>query len=164
MPDYRLDTDIFIESRKGPYGFDIAPGFWAVIEQKARDGVVASSTLVYDEICAGDDDLVEWVKARRALVFREPDPAVQHAYRLIAAYVVSNHDATAATVFLGGADPWLIAHAKAHGGAVVTRETRAIPGAGKVKIPNICQAFEVPVVDVYEMLRRLRVSLNWQAS
>ena len=33
MPEYWLDSNIFIEGKKGPYGFDIAPRFWVLIDE-----------------------------------------------------------------------------------------------------------------------------------
>ena len=59
----------------------------------------------------------------------------------------------AKTQFLGGADPFLIAYAVAHGHTVVTDEI-LIPGELKrVKIPAVCQQFAVPCTSPFEMLR-----------
>jgi hypothetical protein len=158
MPDYWLDADVFIESRKGPYDFQIAPGFWELLRQKAGEGAIASTITVYDEILKGTDELVDWVKQQQDDfgMFLEPDDEVQAAFREIANYVQANYDIDKARTFLGGADPWLIAHAKAKGGIVVTFEaaSRSI-GARKVKIPNVCLEFDVVVKNTYGMLKEL---------
>ena len=56
MPDYWLDSDSLIQTKNGPYGFDIAPTFWNFIEQKMNEGVIASSIMVYGELENGDED------------------------------------------------------------------------------------------------------------
>jgi hypothetical protein len=160
VSDYWLDANTFIESMKGPYGFDIAPGFWAAIDRKAREGIVTSCTLVYEELLNGDDELVQWSRDRKQILFVEPDEAVQGCFRQIADHVNENYDRVQADRFLAGADPWIIACAKAHGGTVVTREKRVPVGSRKAKVPNVCDHFGVACLDVYDMLRRIGVSLS----
>ena len=158
MPEFWLDADVFIESRKGPYSFDVAPGFWDLLHEMFAAGVIGSSLTVYDEILKGNDELVDWVKAEQSqlAIFEEPDDEVQLAYRGIADFVEANFEANRAADFLAGADAWLIAHGRAKGGTVVTFE-RAIVSieAKKVKIPNICSEFNVEVINTYQMLARL---------
>ena len=36
MVDYWLDSSVFIEGMKGPYGFDLAPRFWTVLDARVR--------------------------------------------------------------------------------------------------------------------------------
>lgn len=59
--------------------------------------------------------------------------------------------------FASGADGWLIAFAKAKTCIIVTHEAPSAEAKRKVPIPNICMAFNVPYIDTFEMLRRLRV-------
>ncbi len=164
MADYWLDSNVFIEGKKGPYGFDIAPRFWSLIDEKAAAGRISSSTLVYNELLDGQDDLVGWAQERRASgLFIEPNPAVQQAFRTITEYVNANYPATNATrKFLDRADPWVIAHAIAQGGTVVTLEARVSDNSQQVKIPNVCghSSFNVRYVNTYQMLRELGVSWN----
>jgi Domain of unknown function (DUF4411) len=116
---------------------------------------------VYDEILATnnpDDPLVEWVKARKDIIFDEPDWMVQHRYRDVAEYVNQAYERHRAAPFLDEADPWLIAHAMFSGGVVVTNEKRAAPSSGKPKIPDICDYFAVESITRSDMLRRLKVT------
>ena len=62
--------------------------------------------------------------------------------------------------FLAKADPWLIAHAIASGGKVVTQETRAGENSKRVKIPNVCDAFGVESLNMDDMLRELGASFK----
>jgi hypothetical protein len=56
--------------------------------------------------------------------------------------------------FLSGADCQLVAYAHAHKHTVVTHEKAANPGAKKkIKIPDACDALNVPFVDTFKMLR-----------
>ena len=120
------------------------------------------SSLVYDELVVGvQDDLALWIRERRrsGLVV-EPDAEVQAALREIANYVNGNFPASRAASFLGGADPWVIAHALATSGVVVTQEARVPLNSTKVKIPNVCTVFSVESMNTYRMLRELGVSLG----
>lgn len=69
MLNFWLDTDSLITPKNGPYGFDIAPGFWKFLEQKATEGTIASSVTVYSEIKEGaEDDLLQWAKNKKRWV------------------------------------------------------------------------------------------------
>ena len=48
---------------------------------------------------------------------------------------------------------------KEPGRVVVTHEQPAPDARRKVPIPNVCQAFNVPLVDTFEMLRTLGVQV-----
>ena len=118
-----LDTDTFITAKNGPYAFDILPGFWSFLDQKADDGDISSSTVVYDELVVGADDLAAWVQARRNTnLFVPPDQLVQSLFTSVANHVSAQYEPVHASAFLGGADAWVIAHAIADGGQVVTFE------------------------------------------
>jgi len=164
MPDFWIDTDSFIRAKNEAYGFDLAPGFWKVIDQKAAEGIVASSMWVYHEIVdEGTDDLAEWTRQREnSGLFIEPDEAVQIQYRQIVDYVNGHYKPHKAQEFLSKADPWTIAHAKTCGGKVVTFECRADPNSTspKVKIPDVGDYFKVECIDLWELMRVLHVSLD----
>jgi hypothetical protein len=164
MPDYWIDTDSFIRAKNEAYGFDLAPGFWKAIDQKAAEGIIASSTMVYHELIdEGTDDLAEWAKQRETSgLFIEPDEAVQIQVKEIADYVNDRYKPHKAQEFLAHADPWIIAHAKVGGGQVVTFERRADPNSSspKVKIPDIGDYFGVKCIDLWNLLRVLHVSFD----
>ena len=162
MADYWLDSNVFIEGRKGPYGFDIAPRFWSVIDEMVAVGRVSSSSLVYGELLGAEPDLLKWIVIRRQSgLFVIPDIGVQEAYRKVIRYVLDRYNNNQARRrFLEKADPWVIAHASANGGTVVTLEAKAPADSQKVKIPNVCEHFNVPCFTTYQMLRGLGVSWN----
>jgi len=160
MTNFWLDADSLITPKNGPYGFDIAPGFWRFMEQKAAEGAITSSITVYGELEEGaEDDLLQWAEKQKDTgFFIEPDLLVQTIFRQVADYVNNAYPQHNASEFLDGADPWLIAHAKAYGGRVVTFETSA-PTSKRPKIPDVSEKFDVKCLNVYEMARELGMSL-----
>ena len=161
MPEYWIDTNVFIEAKNGPYAFDVAPDFWAFWDRMNDKGLVAISSLVRDELLDGTDALAEWARERRATsMFVEPDLDTQMAFQEVAQYVSERYEPNQASMFLAVADPWLIAHAIASGGKVVTQETRADETSPRVKIPNVCDFFGVESLSMDDMLRELGASFK----
>ena len=184
MPEYWIDTNVFIQAKDGPYAFDIAPEFWALLDKMNDEGLMASSTLVRDELLRGTDELADWARERRptsilvepdagtqmtlggvwarerrgTAMFVEPDEDTQMAFRRVSDYVVETYAENQARKFLDVADPWLIAHAMASGGKVVTQETRR--NTQRVKIPNVCDAFGVESMNIDGMLSELGASFR----
>jgi len=58
--------------------------------------------------------------------------------------------------FLAKADPWMIAKAETTGATVVSHESRLEPNTKKVKVPNICDQFNVHCISTFQLLRALR--------
>ena len=147
---------------KGPYGFDIAPRFWELIDEMIEVGRIACPTRVLRELLDGQDDLSTWARERRnSGLFIAAEPAVQEASAGVIQFAVTRYpDNQARRRFLDRADPWVIAHAGVDGGKVVTSEVRVPENSGQVKIPNVCDQLQVPVrsINVYQMLRELGVA------
>ena len=107
------------------------------------------------------DELSNWAKDQKSgSFFVEPDEKVQAAFTKIADYVNDSYPSHQAKGFLDGADPWVVAHAECDRGTVVTWERLGGPGSQKVKIPNICQEFEVEWINTCQMFRELGVSFR----
>ena len=161
MPEYWIDTDAFIEAKNGLYALDVAPEFWAFWDRMNDAGRAASSMLVRDELLVGMDELAEWASERGATsMFVEPDEGTQVAFQEVAQHVSDRYEPNQARKFLAVADPWLTAHAIASGGKVVTQETRAGENSQRVKIPNVCDAFGVESLNMYDMLRELGATIG----
>ena len=159
MPDFWLDTNSFATPCRGPYRFATVPKFWEFLEQKAAENVFASPELVLKELLEGEDQLKTWAKAQEGKLFLPPTVEVQEMFGQVAANVTSNHRyATHHTVpFLNGADPWLIAYAKALGGRVVTFE-KSEPTSRKPKIPDVAAEFGVTCLNLWDLLTELGTS------
>lgn len=158
-----MDADSLMRPKDGPLKIDRVPSFWAFIEEQAEADIIASSVFVYKEICDAyeNDPLRVWAEARSGPpLFRDPSDDVQHHMSEVADYVNATYEPEQAQLFLAGADPWLIAHAKAEGGTVVTFEALVGPGAKIVKVPNVCRALGLSdPIDTWAMLD----VLNWHA-
>lgn len=157
---YVLDANVFIEAARRYYAFDLAPRFWDSLIQHATDGHVLSVDRVQDELLRGNDELAEWAKQHFGNKFESTAEAdVIARYRELMEWVQAQEqfsDAARAD-FASGADGWLVAYAQVHGRVVVTHEVPSPEARRKVPIPNLCQAFDVPWVDTFTMLRELGV-------
>lgn len=155
MSRYCLDANVLVQAKNGPYAFDIVPRFWTWIDEMSSRGTIYSTTMVFNELAKGSDELSAWAKERRVSLFVEPTEEVQKCLAEIADHVVSKYEAQQAQTFLEGADPWVIAQCKIDSTVVVTQETLVGFGSKKVKIPNICNEFDVQYLDTYGMMRAL---------
>ena len=61
--------------------------------------------------------------------------------------------------FADGPDGWLVLYSKVKGYCLVIQDVVAPYAKKKVKIPDVCQAFDVRCVDTFRMLRELGVQL-----
>jgi hypothetical protein len=141
---YWLDANVFIEAHKGPYAFDIAPGFWKALEQFAKRGIIHSPIRVRTEIVGKKDELEKWVCQIETTsgLFAKPNRVVQKEFGKLAQFVQQTYSAAHTSKFLGDADPWVIAHAQVSKGTVVTLETLVSSASSKIKIPNVCRQFK----------------------
>jgi hypothetical protein len=161
-PVYWIDSNVLITAKDGPFRFSIAPVFWKTLDNQAQLGRIRVSKMVYDEIVKDgpDDELAKWIKSRRAEGFCvTPDQSVQVQLRKIADHVQAHYRTHQAAKFLSDADPWVIAHALASNGIVVTFETFQ-PDAKKVKMPNVCNAMGVPFKNLYDMMQELGMTFR----
>ena len=90
----------------------------------------------------------------------QPDKDVQDAFAEIATYVAGRYPPTEAAKSLKGADLWVVAHAKAKGGRVVTLETLVNSQSQKAKMPNVCAHFGIKPAITSDMLRSLGIKFE----
>lgn len=154
MSRYLLDANIFIQAKNLHYGFDFCPAFWNWLERMNQAQKVASIEKVKNELLAIDDELSDWVRIQENAFFLSPDDGIVPSLSEVSQWAnQQNFDQSAVSEFLNAADYWLVAHAKAHGGIIVTHE---IPSEGvrKIKIPNACIGLNIECITPYEMLRK----------
>ena len=160
MPEFWLDANCLIEPKQHYYPFDVWPVFWAFLEQKGKDGVIASCARVYTELQGIQDELAEWAEKQRAEgFFIEPDLAVSSFLSDIRTYLTTCHKEHRIVRFMDGADPWLIAHAKIQGGRIVTHETEK-RHKHEIKIPDVANHFGVDTLGIVALLRELGAKFN----
>lgn len=156
---YVLDSNTFIEAKNRYYGFDIVPSFWNKLLE-ISPGNILTIKPIESEIMAGRDELFTWFESNYTINTYPIDAIeVQQVFADISMYVTQNaqYKDSEKVRFLSKADPWLIAYASVRRGVVVTHETLAGPSTTKVKIPDICEYFDVSYVNVFEMMRQLHM-------
>lgn len=156
---YLLDSDALITAKNSYYRFETVPGFWEWLRRGHESGVVRSVRQVRDEILGGADELATWITDLDQSFFLDDTDDVVESLRLIATWVqTQGYEQSAVAQFLSVADYFLVASAHAGGHSVVSLE---IPSAGraKVKIPNVCAAFNIPCVRTFDMLKHEGVCL-----
>jgi len=162
---YLLDANVFIQAKNFYYGFDICPGFWDWMDAAAAPGrEVRSISRVYDELAAGNDTLADWVKPRKGdgRFLTVTDNETQSVFVKVATYVqTAGYTQSAKDLFLGGADPWLVAKAATLGATVVTLEKSEPNAKKRVPLPNICAVFGVPVLDTFALLQAHSAAFGW---
>lgn len=156
---YLLDTNTFIEAKNRYYTMDICPGYWDWILHANKINVVASIEFVKQELIIGKDTLAKWVEEHPDLFIPQSDPKTQEFYSKIVNYVqgLSDFEQKAKDDFLKGADPWLIAKAGANSATIVTHEKYDKNIKKRIKIPNVCEHYEINCINTFELLHKLNV-------
>lgn len=155
---YLLDANVFIEAKDRYYRMTTFPGYWNWLDNCFRSGHLSSIDMVYEEVSKSDDKLSEWMSSRRKHFIKADDEETQSMFATIAQSVMANpvYKDSEKAKFLGVADPLLIAKAKTLGATLVTHEVLAPENSTKVKIPNICRAFDVEHINTFELIETLQ--------
>lgn len=165
QPRYLLDANVFMESARRYYAFDLCPGYWECVVHHCSAGRVYSLDQVFREIQRGKDVLAAWSKKPkpRALFLSTDDKKIIGAYGEVVRWVSAQARFTsqARTDFFAKADPWIVAAGMAEKFVVVTHEEPRPESRKRVAIPDVANAFSVPVVNTFEMLRDLKAQFNW---
>ena len=159
QPLFVLDTNVFIGAHNDYYAPDFCPAFWDCILQYFCAGRLISIDRVFTEI-EKPVDLVQWAQdAPNDFFAFSGEQPVRNAYSTIIDWVQNNSQfkPEAKSKFAAVADGWLVAYAQAHNAVVVTHERFSADAKGRVLIPNVCQQFNVPYLNTFEMLRQLGV-------
>jgi hypothetical protein len=159
---YLLDANVFIEAARRYYAFDLVPRFWEHLIRNAEVGQIGSIDRVRDELERGRDELATWVQEKFVAGFASTDDMdVIRSFAELMTWVQAQGQFTDAAKadFARVADGWLVAYALVKGCIIVTHEVPAPDARRKVPIPNLCEAFNVPFVDTFEMLRALGIRL-----
>ena len=115
-----------------------------------------SVAAVLKELQDRDDDLAKWATGLGKRMFLGPDRSVENTHSKIREWAQQEiqYRSQAVDEFLTDADSFLVAHAKAHGHALVTLEQPAEMTKNRVPIPNACTAFGVEWLGPFDMLER----------
>ncbi len=168
---YILDTNTFITPKNSYYANDIVPSFWPALLQEFQNNNVKTIDAVATEIKNGNDNLSTWFqkhivgqKSSSGEDYILPASNMQsvvNCYQIVANLVMTStqYKQVHKSFFLSGADPWIIAAAKAGGHTVVTFEAMPAANTTKVKIPDICKQMDVPFLNLFDMMRKIEIHI-----
>ena len=173
---YLLDANIYIQAQGSYYDMDFCSCFWAFLDQSVIENRLVSIKEIQDELKQAkpakakpgekqkeEDKLSVWVKARDHHFQDTSDDQTQNCFIQIVDYLMSQPHLNVASrdSFLNCADPWIIAKAMALSSqgvevCIVTHEKRVPDNSTKVKVPNVCDNFDIAHTDCFTLLRTLK--------
>ncbi|MCX6152781.1 MAG: DUF4411 family protein [Candidatus Kapabacteria bacterium] len=154
---YCLDTNFFVQGWNKYYSPIFCSGYWEIIDEFGKEGIIFIPEMVKKEINKVDDTLKEWLKNKEYLI-KDIDSNVQRHLKEIYAYNESHIRLVDNTKNRSQADPWVIAHAMSEHATVVTKEEKiATPNSTKIKIPNVCENMGVRCIDDFEFIKEVKL-------
>lgn len=147
---YVIDTNVLIDAHYVWYRPLVFPGFWEWMHLASATGSVCSVRQVRDEI--ESRPLIEQTRSFGGSFFRELDDDAILSRLLVHVAEQARYTDSALRDFRQGADAHLIAYAMQEEMTVVTGETRDPNSRSRVKIPDVCDAFDVPVMTLSNMI------------
>jgi len=162
MAVYVADSNFFIEAHRSSYPLDIAHSFWAKVHELAHNGILISIDKVKEELFDKNDALEAWCKANLPDDFFKSTDEVIKEYTAVTRWTLSKSDhylQNALNEFLDAdeADAFIIAYSLADKADrfIVTQEVPNPNQKNKVKIPDVCHAFDVRYLNTMAMFREI---------
>ncbi len=152
---YIMDTSSFVElNRHNP--IDVFPSVWNNLESLSKKGLLVAPAEVLSEVKERDDELASWAKKNNS-IFRPPTKKQIEILKDI----LKNYPALVKEDRRYDADAWVVALAVEMKTSrqqtiidvkriVVTEEKLR---GEKVKIPLVCQKYEIEAIGIIEMFR-----------
>jgi len=166
-PVYLMDANSFMEPFNSYYSLEYVPGFWNALIREHQKGNIFTISAIRNEILRREDVLKQWFESDLPKTFIcDENEQTQKIYKSIISWA-QNHPVFSPVnkrKFADGADGLLVAYAKVHGMVVVTQEKEVGIESKQIKIPNVCKQFDVPYMNVVEMLQALNVRLILEGS
>lgn len=175
MNKYLIDANIFMQTERQYYAFDIAPSFWDMVKNKFLNGSFILLDKVYDELMAGADKkkqdnwdkFSEFFDSLKTKKLKGEKHIKEYADVMNFIYSSSFFTDTAKHSWMGDkvADPFIIACAINTKSTVVTFENRKRPHKNSLpvtalKIPDICDLMDVKCIDLMTLFREIGFSFK----
>jgi hypothetical protein len=163
---YLLDADTLIKADRTYYPLLRFPVFWQWLCHNGNIGNVKVPIEQFEEVVAGNGDLVDWLKTKEnkdaLLLDEQVDPT-------LVANVTSNGyapDLDAAELVTVGRDPFLIAYGMAMRSerCFVSFEVSA-PAKQRAnrKVPDVCSGFGIRCATLFDLIKELDFTTQWTA-
>lgn len=157
---YYLDANVFIQASQYYYSFSLCPNYWDVLKNLGKEGLIVIPREILNELTAKDDALSIWLKDCNIQVIETDAEVIANLKRIM------GHDPKHKLLADNSkgrsiADPWLIAHAMAKGGVVVSKEVRTTrPIKKKIRIPDVCDNMGIRCITDFEFLEEIGVTFT----
>lgn len=164
MSAFILDSNFFIQSHRITYPLDVATTFWEKVKKLFNEGKVISIDKVKDEIFKNDDELKKWIEVNLPNECFKPTNTqeILTKYADVVKWTNSKNNhyvQNAINEFLKfeNADAWLVAFALSinENCQIVTQEKSEPNRKSKIKIPDVCNGFNIQYKNIIEMFREL---------
>ena len=162
MSKFIVDSNFFIQAHRSIYPLDVVQSFWLKVKSLSQNGTIVSIDKVKKEIfdnSSHEDELKLWCDENLPNdFFINTDPVLNNYASIVNWVEMSDHYTdNAIQEFLETdlADPWLIAFAMSNDWTIVTYEKSEPNRQNKIKIPEVCNQFDVRYINTIEMLREL---------
>ena len=160
---YALDANILISCNRSYYPFDIAPSFWNQLKEKGCNKVVLIDK-IREEIYGNEDELSHWLQTAESyfIIRSSSDGNILSNYSKIINFIQSSeqYKQSAKDEFASVADSWLCAHALTYEYIVVTQEKYEPNIKKQVKIPNVCEAFNIKYINLLQFMREIGIRFD----
>lgn len=155
---YSLDSSFFIDlwSREGKFPRDIFVGIWEALIEGINKGEVIAPESVREELSDTDEaPLKRWLSEHGGMFVPLESGQLGPLTEIVRRYpAYANNPRNLA-------DPAVIALAKADGLTVLSSETKVTQQSERnPKIPNVCQEFSVPCLDIQGYCREEKIELR----
>lgn len=152
MP-YCVDTSGWLDGWQRNYPPDVFPTLWSRVDVAIEVGDIFSSEEVYIELQKKDDEIHDWMKARKEMLV-----PLTESIQTIASDLLSEFPRLVDTLRnRSKADPFVIATAIDRKATVVTGE----PVTGnmtKPRIPDVCNVRGLRCITFLQMIRELNLT------
>ncbi len=163
MSKFIVDSNFFIQAHRSIYPLDVFQSFWLKVKNLSENGTIVSIDKVKKEIfdnASHQDELKLWCGSNLPTDFFFDTASVLNNYISIVSWANSMTDhytPNAIQEFFETdlADPWLIAFAMSNNWTIVTYEKSEPNIKRKIKIPEVCNHFNVRYINTIQMFREL---------
>jgi hypothetical protein len=164
MVPFILDSNFFIQSHRITYPLDVAINFWNKVKLLAEEDKIISIDKVKNEIFKNDDELKKWIEHNIKNDFFKSTETIEvlDEYQKVVSWANSksvHYVKKAIDEFLEyeNADSWLIAYALSiHKNCQIVTQEKSEPNRkSKIKIPDVCNYFNLQYKNIIEMFREL---------
>lgn len=123
---------------------------WEALDGMIQRGELISSAEIMDEL--KDDGLQSWAKQRKEFFLPLSKEVQAKTVEVLAQFPTLIKIRSTGN---SNADPFLVATAALQGGTIVTDEKLGDSKTKDYKIPNVCQALEIPYMNLHTFLDQI---------